>query len=126
MDKVTLMIRLLCVVLIMAIGIAWLAGFITHYKGVKTEQESRWGTQNYTFGDYVFGDTHHGNRGLGFFASVLLIVVGIYMLTSMFLPIKVMNHDQRIYLLKQYKIFLDTGVITQEGFDRVKKSLLAL
>ena len=126
MDKVTFIIRLLCIVLILSIGVAWFTGFITHYKGVKRVQESRWKNQEYTFGDYVYGDSHHGNRGQGLFVSVLLIIVGIYMLTSMVLPIKVMNHDKRISLLKQYKTFLDTGVITQEEFDDVKKRLLGL
>ena len=119
-------VRIICILLVIMIGVTWLTGFISHYKGIKIEMESGWKQEEYTFGDYVYGDSYYGNRSPAFFGAILLIVAGIYMLMSTLLPIKFMTQDRRISLLNQYKSFLDTGVITQEEFDDKKKELLGL
>ena len=62
-----------------------------------------------------------------FFASMLAIVIGIYMLISVRgSEKKVLSEEKAVVTISQYKALLDVGAITQEEFDARKKDLLGL
>ena len=62
-----------------------------------------------------------------FFASMLAIVIGIYMLISVRgSEKKALSEEKAVVTISQYKALLDVGAITQEEFDARKKDLLGL
>lgn len=119
MNKISLLIRIICIALVITVGVIWLLGIVSKYQDYK-EDHARY-DENFNFWDYIYS---YYNSGFYFYSPILIIILGIYMLINTFVPKEDITHAKSIKLLNEYKSLLDSGIITQEEFYEKKQKLL--
>jgi len=124
MKQAVFIIKIICAVLILSIGVVCLCNCISSYSNNPLYLDYHNGPLS--LWEYIY----ENDMATEFFGSWLTIVVGIYIFFNSFSNLepkkKLLSDDKTISTLSRYKSLLDSGIITQEEFDLKKQELLEL
>ena len=121
MKKKSLVLKTICTISLIILGLVWLCFNLASYHEYAESFETI--ADRISLGEYLTASM--ASFGISFFASILVIFIGISSLAHVLSLIEFKSpHEITIAALSQYKSLLDAGAITQEEFDVKKKQLL--
>ena len=124
MKKASLVLKMICASLIILVGFVWLCVNLSIYDDF-VDTNLLIDSNRVDFGDYLVA--YGGSYSLLFFISILMMIVGAYMLFNLLSCIEFKSRElEKLSALSRYKTLFDNGVISQEEFEAKKQQLLGL